>query len=112
MAIKGTDSKQKITKELLEYFGERAFLYNDGKEIRVNCMEAGELVQIKIALTAAKVAVECGMDNAMPGAIATNTPENIKIQDTNVQNQSVGSPVQPTEEEKTNIKNLLTKLGL
>ena len=65
---KGAASKQEVAATILETFGDKAFLYNDGKEIRVNCIENGEPVQIKIALTAAKVAVEPGADNAMPGA--------------------------------------------
>lgn len=112
MAIKGTESKQKITKELLEYFGDRAFLYNDGKEIRVNCMEAGEICQIKIALTAAKVAVESGSDNVLPGTAATAEVVANKVDTMNTSSQSVGTPIQPTTEEKKTISELLAKLGL
>ena len=65
---KGTASKQEVAATILETFGDKAFLYNDGKEIRINCIENGEPVQIKVALTAAKVAVEPGADNAVPGA--------------------------------------------
>ena len=113
MAIKGTESKQKITKELLEYFGDRAFLYNDGKEIRVNCIEAGEVCQIKIALTAAKVAVENGSDNALPGtAVVTDTPSSPAMTfGTNLEKANP-TAAQPTEQEKKNIGDLLKALGL
>lgn len=111
MAMKGAESKANITKELLNYFGDRAFLYNDGKEIRVNCTEAGELVQVKITLTAAKVAVEQGGDVALPGA-ATATPipnaERIDF-DAPAAPQPVAAP---TEQEKHNVAVLLAKLGL
>ena len=111
MAVKGTESKQNITKELLNYFGERAFLYNDGKEIRVNCYEAGELVQIKIALTAAKVAVEIGADVALPGANSVmEKPAAPAVSfATTPATQEVP---QPTAEEKQNISDLLKSLGL
>lgn len=108
MAIKGTESKQNITKELLSYFGDRAFMYNDGKEIRVNCMEAGELVQIKIALTAAKVAVENGSDNALPGTAATQTNE----APVTFEAPKAAAAASPTEDEKKNIGDLLRALGL
>ena len=68
MAVKGAAAKQEVMAVILEAFGDKAFLYNSGKEIRVNCVENGEPVQIKLALTAAKVAVEPGEDNAIPGA--------------------------------------------
>lgn len=111
MAVKGTESKQNITKELLTYFGNRAFLYNDGKEIRVECVEAGERVQIKIALTAAKVAVEKDGDNAMPG-IAATAPQSSQTSEFTVQPEPVGAAIPPTAEEKVTISQLLSKLGL
>ena len=60
MAIKCSIAKEGVANELLQYFGDRAFKYD--KEIRVNCVENGEQVQIKIALTAAKVAVTAEAD--------------------------------------------------
>lgn len=109
MAIKGAESKTNITKELLSYFGERAFLYNDGKEIRVNCQENGETVQIKITLTAAKVAVTEGGDIALPGE--DNNVANI---DTAVSfnAKDTGNIATPTESEKHNVNELLKYLGL
>ena len=53
---KGQVAKNEVAKIILDAFGDKAFLYNDGKEIRVNWVEAGEAVQIKVALTASKVA--------------------------------------------------------
>lgn len=57
MAIKGSEAKTEIMNKLLETFP-NSFLYNDGKELRINYMENGELVQIKVTLTAAKTPVE------------------------------------------------------
>ncbi len=106
---KGAESKQNITKELLNYFGNRAFLYNDGKEIRVNCKEAGELVQIKIALTAAKVAVTEGGDAALPGDMPMPL-EQAPLGTFNAAEPSVVA--QPTEQERHNVSELLKSLGL
>ena len=54
---KGSIAKEEITKKILEVF-EGSFL-ND-KEIRIPFQENGETVQIKVALTCAKVNIECG----------------------------------------------------
>ena len=109
MAAKGQQAKEALIQELLNYFGDRAFKYD--KEIRVECLENGEKVQIKLALTAAKVVVEKDGDVAVPGAVmleeradrvdfATNTGENKPV------------IAKPTEEEKITIAHLLSKLGL
>ena len=66
--IKGQASKEALIQELLNYFGDRAFQYD--KEIRVNMMEDGQLTQIKLTLTAAKVMVNDGGDAAVPGGAA------------------------------------------
>ena len=54
---KGAESKAAVTKKILETFA-GSFTYNDGKEIRIPCQEAGETVQIKVTLTCAKENVE------------------------------------------------------
>ena len=72
---KGAKSKQEVAKAILKCFGDKAFLYNDGKEVRVNTTEDGELVQIKIALTAAKTPVAQGDEDAIPTAAADNKIE-------------------------------------
>lgn len=110
MAVKGTESKQALIKELLDYFKDRAFLYNDGKEIRVNCMEAGAPVQIKIAFTAAKEIVEVGADNILPGVEKTVSASQ-EPTPASIFGDFLAAP-QPTAEEKQNIKSLLEKLGL
>ena len=108
MAIKGAVAKEQVIKELLTYFGDRAFQYD--KDIRVNCMENGEPVQIKIALTAAKVAVEKDGDTALPAAAPASSQvlraDRIDFVDV------PAKPVEPTVDEKQNIKNLLASLGL
>jgi hypothetical protein len=108
--IKGAIAKQEISKEILTYFGDRAFLYNDGKEIRVDCIENGAPVQIKITLTAAKEAVERGADVALPAAPTIPKAEKIEF---GINNSSDSHTIAaPTKEEKENIAELMKRLGL
>ena len=101
---KGQESKKIINDKILEMF-EGSFLYNDGKEIRIPIEENGEIIQIKCVLTASKVAVEPGSDNAMPTAtVVTNT-------------STFEAPVEKTivqvsEEEKANLAKMMQSLGL
>ena len=103
MAAKGSILKQEIASKILAAFP-GSFLYNDGKEIRINGTENGEKLQIKLTLTAAKVAVEGGSDTVLPGEAAT---ADVKP---NVTNERI--PQEPSEEEKERLTMLLNKLGL
>ena len=111
---KGQVAKNEVAKIILDAFGDKAFLYNDGKEIRVNWIEAGEPVQIKVALTASKVAVEQGADSAVPGSIKHTVAAIPKSEMIDFESPvaSVPTPVEPTVEEKENIKLLMQRLGL
>lgn len=99
---KGQVSKEIISKKILETF-ENSFQYD--KEIRIPIMENGEEIQIKITLTAAKTNVEPGGDNALPTAAATN---NVAFSDVPTKD----TVVEPTQEEKENVRNLLASFGL
>ena len=102
MAAKGSILKQEVASKILAAFP-GSFLYNDGKEIRINGTEEGLPLQIKVTLTCAKVAVEGGDDTVLPGAATTDikpTGMNEKI------------PQEPTAEEKERLATLLNKLGL
>ena len=103
MAAKGSILKQEIASKILAAFP-GSFLYNDGKEIRINGTENGEKLQIKLTLTAAKVAVEGGSDTVLPGETATADVKS------NVTNETI--PQEPSEEEKERLTMLLNKLGL
>ena len=105
MAAKGTEAKKIIMNKILESFP-NSFLYNDGKEIRINIQENGEVVQIKVALTCAKVAVEGGDDTILPGE-KTAATAGVKLTGT-----SEKVPQEPTAEEKERLTTLLNKLGL
>lgn len=101
---KGATAKKEVIKVLLDTFGDKAFLYNDGKEIRVNWQEDGALCQIKIALTAAKEAVTPGGDIALPG-------ENAEMVTSVRSEESVSADMRPTEQEQQNVKDLLKFLN-
>lgn len=94
MAVKGSIAKTEITNKILEVFDD-AFV-ND-KEIRIPWNEGSEVVQIKVALTCAKVNVEnAGGAGLVQQTTTVPAPEDRKI----------------TETEKQEINNLIKKLNL
>lgn len=98
---RGAVSKEKIIKKILDTF-EGSFLYD--KEIRIPVTEDGELIQIKVTLTAAKTNVESGDDVKMPG---------IESNEINFGTQTTTKEkIEVTEEEKQNVATLLKNLGL
>ena len=102
---KGALAKERITQKILEVFP-GSFKYD--KEIRIPMMENGEQIQIKVTLTAAKTNVDVGGDVAMPGEqtgafAATSEPAHLK-RDAVV--------IEPTEQEKENVKSFLNMLGM
>lgn len=107
---RGAISKQEVAKKILSSF-EGAFSYNDGKEIRIPLMEDGELIQIKVALTAAKENVNPGDDNLVPGENTVTQTDNGPVFN-HVVSKEETKTVEPTEEEKNNVKDLLAALGL
>lgn len=103
MAVRGTNSKEMVTKRILETF-EGAFL-ND-KEIRIPLMEDGELIQLKCVLTCAKTNVEPNGGDVIPGEVnfaqaSTTTPAPASTLQT----------IEPTQEEKDNVERLAKVLG-
>lgn len=98
---KGSQSKEIIKNKILEIF-EGSFLYDNEKEIRIPMVENGEEIEIKVTLTCAKVNVG---DAAMHNAKVTT--ESIDFTKDNV-----ASVIEPTEQEKENVKNLLARLNL
>lgn len=108
---RGQVLKKEIAQKILNTF-EGSFLYNDGKEIRIPGMEDGELIQIKVALTAAKENVTQGDDVAVPGEANTMDKIDNGINFTNTVTPAETKTVEPTDEEKQNVKDLLAALGL
>lgn len=104
---KGQKSKIVIQNKILELFPE-AFIY--GKEIRIPIEEDGEIIQIKVTLTAAKVSVEPGSDNEIP--TSANIINNVEVNNSIINQVDETTIVKPSEEEKQNLQNMLSKLGL
>lgn len=104
---KGALAKENIINQILASF-EGAFRYD--KEIRIPFMENGEEVQIKVALTCAKTNVERGQDTAIPGA-EMNAPVKT-VSNSSVATGKASTIVEPSAEEKKNVEDLLSRLGL
>lgn len=97
---KGALSKQEATQKILELFP-GSFVYD--KEIRIPFIEEGEEIQLKCALTCAKVNVAVGGENAIPG-------EDVPA----VASEKV-SPVEKTvvsDEEKENLRRMMAAIGI
>lgn len=103
---KGQESKRVINDKILNMF-EGSFLYNDGKEIRIPMEENGEIIQIKCVLTASKVSVEPGSDNAIPTAAKVNNSD--VTFENNIKEPEI---LKVTEEEKSNLVKMMQSLGL
>ena len=105
---KGQQAKSEVMQAILKCFGDKAFIYE--KDVRVNWVEDGQPVQIKISLTASKVAVEKDGDTALPAAAPAQRADRIDFE------SGVPTPTatitEPTAEEKANIAELMKKLGL
>ena len=103
---KGAATKAKVLKEIMNLYGDAAFLSPDGKELRIEATEDGEIVQIKVALTCAKVNIERGGE-----AISAPTPAKVSATAA-VPSNPATNLTGPTEEEKQMIANLLEKMGM
>lgn len=111
--VKGAQLKGEITQKILAAFP-GSFLYNDGKEIRIDGVEAGERVQIKVTLTASKVPVD-NEDGVISIVSTKETPIKVDFEGDAVTRTLVPNektPDEPTEEEKERLKKLLEGLGL
>ena len=102
MAAKGSIVKAETFKTIMDMFP-GSFMYNDGKELRINCVEDGSLVQLKLTLTAAKVNVE------RDGGVLDFTK---KTETTSQTTPAAPQSLEPTEEEKNIVNDLISKLGL
>ena len=96
MAIKGSIAKEEIIKRMMEVF-EDSFM-ND-KTLIIPMMENGEEVQIKLTLTASKINIPHSNGKAeIPITVAAGMPNPVEV-------------VEPTEEEKQRVVDLINKLG-
>ena len=102
---KGAVAKEQIFAKMLENF-EGSFMYNGGKELRIPWDENGVEVQIKVTLTCAKDNVSSNGEAVVKTAAAATEP---------VSTSAFPTPkkiAEPTEEEKQNVADLLSALGL
>ena len=100
MALKGSISKEIVSKKILDTF-EGSFKYE--KEIRIPMEEDGNQIQLKCVLTCAKTNVEPNGENAIPGEV---TPVTVGIP------ANEKTFVEPTQEEKDNVQKLMQMLNL
>lgn len=100
---KGSILKEEIIQKILETFPGS---FKNDKEIRIVGMENGEELQIKVALTCAKVNVSPGTDVALPGAAPVQTVSKV------LPKEEKEVLVEPTAEEKQNVSDFLKVLGL
>lgn len=107
---KGAVAKQTVFETILNTF-EGSFMYNNGKECRIPIEENGEIIQIKVTLTAAKELVDAseGSSSAVPAAFPS---PKAKTDIGSIPSQAAMKNVEPTEEEKQNIESLMAALGL
>ena len=99
---RGQISKTKATEVILKAFP-GSFTYD--KEIRIPFIEDGETIQLKCVLTCAKVNVEQNGDVAIPGEVSAD----INFEDSKSIEQKV---IEPTQEEKENVRKLMETFGL
>lgn len=102
MAAKGAAAKQAIFNKLLEVF-EGSFIYNGGKELRIPWEEENGPIEIKVTLTAAK---------DMVGAAEAHTAPINPVSDNIMNFPEPRANVEPSEQEKKNVEDLLNALGL
>lgn len=101
MAARGTDSKNIIFAKLQEVFP-NSFFEDQGKILRIPLDENGTRVEVKVTLTAAKT--NLGGEN--PASAFDNNPT---LQNNSTINSTV---LEPTQEEKENVRMLIESLGL
>ena len=108
---KGSEAKAEVISKILEYFSDNAFAYNGGKEVRINMTENGEPVQIKLAVTCAKAAVEPGDEDVVPGT-KPKVANAFDIPVGDAPSFEEKKPIEATEEERAAIADLMASLNL
>ena len=112
MATNGNESKKMIFTKLQEIFPD-SFVY--GKELRINLMENGEKIQIKVVLTKSKTIVDAGADTAATAPINASQPSVGGPSDPSttaeIPWETPADSYKPTPKEKEDISILLQSLG-
>ena len=94
---RGAKAKEEVIAKILETFSGS---FKNDKEIRIPIQEDGEIIQIKVALTAAKVNVSPDGEDAIFMNNTSTTPAEL----------AKSSIVEPTEEEKRNVEEIIRNL--
>lgn len=111
MAIKGSQAKIELFQQIMKLFP-GSFMYNDNKELRVNMTEEGVPVQIKVTLTAAKTPVEPSESNLSDtNAIKEVSTGEYNWEDSSPMPKPTATIVEPTEEEKERVAQLVKALN-
>ena len=97
--MKGTEAKNNVFAKMMEIFP-NAFWETEGKILRVPMTEKGDVIEIKVQLTAAKNVLGGG------GAPAANVTGEVNF------TQPPQPSTEPTQQEKDNVQNLLKSLGM
>ena len=103
--IKGSQAKIELFQKIMEVFP-NSFMYNDNKELRVNMIEEGTPVQIKVTLTAAKTPVEPSKGDMFE----TKTMQEVSTGELNWE-ETPKTIIEPTEEEKQRVARLVKVLN-
>ena len=98
---RGAVAKEIVFNKILETF-EGSFMYNGNKEVRIPFEEGGEVVQLKIAATCAKIPVPDPEHESETVVFNVNSPAADAPQ----------ASAEITDEEKQNVADLLASLGL
>lgn len=109
---KGSIAKVEIGEQILSLFGGNAFWNGEGKEIRINTKENGESLQVKLALTVAKVAVEEGAADAVPGVVKTPIAKEGGEPFSAAGARIEAVKIEASDSEKEAVANLMSALGL
>lgn len=112
MAAKGSQAKIETGNKIIELFGEDAFWNGEGKELRINVKENGEPLQIKIAFTVAKVAVEPGDADAVPGLYNKGVGTVASGDGPAFPEPRENVTIEASAEEKNAVADLMASLGL
>lgn len=104
---RGTQSKTAIFNKLMEVYPD-AFFEDEGKILRIPVNEDGELVEIKVTLTAAKN--NLNKSNIQLSAFDNSPPE--LAPDFMPAPAAENQDLAPSQEEKDNVSKLLASLGL
>lgn len=112
MAAKGTESKNLIFAELRRVYPD-AFWEDEGKILRIPMQEGGNVIEIKVTLTAAKSNLGSGELKSAFGPAAEPTNTNADLASAFGNNfVSNAASYEVTEEEKQNVANLIAALNL